>query len=266
MTSETVGPAGTSPTIALSRQRNALTSQEAATDSALLRIGAVLGVTGVLLQIVMDQMHPAHADPNDSQAAFTEYSHYGLWTLVHIGQFLGTLFLVLALLALARTLSRQRGVAGALAVIGAVTAIMLGTVFAVQMAVDGVALRSAIHTWTKAAPGSEKTSAFQVADGLRGLEKGLSGFFHLNNGLTLITLGLSIALGNLFARWLGAIAVLSGLAFLIGGIVTARAGFSDDAGLVLTPALLLLAVFIVGICISMWRRAATPVGLDDKVA
>ena len=190
-------------------------------DSALLRIGAVAGITGVLLQVAMDQMHPAHADPNNSRAAFTEYSHYGLWTGVHIGQFLGTLLLVVALLALARGLSRQRGLAGALAMIGAVTAIIVAAVFAVQMAVDGVALRSAIDTWTNAAAGPGKTSAFQVADGLRGLEKGLSGFFHLNNGLTLVTLGLSVTIGALYARWLGATAMLAGLAFLVGGVVTA---------------------------------------------
>ena len=231
-------------------------ASSAASDSALLRIGAVAGITGVLLQVAMDQMHPAHADPNDSRAAFTEYSHYGLWTVVHIGQFLGTLLLVIALLALARGLSRQRGLAGALAVFGAVTALVLAVVFTVQMAVDGVALRSAIHTWTTSAGGPAKTSAFQVAEGLRGLEKGLSAFFHLNNGITLITLGMSIGLGRLYARWLGAVAVLAGLAFLIGGVVTAHAGFSSDAGLVLTPALLLLAVFVVGICVSMWRRAA----------
>jgi hypothetical protein len=247
-------PASTHPTAQLHRKPPM--PETAAADSALLRIGAVAGITGVLLQVVMDQMHPAHTDPNDSIAAFTEYSRYGLWTGVHIGQFLGTLLLVIALLALARTLSRQHRLAGALAVIGAVTTIMLAAVFAVQMAVDGVALRSAIDAWTRAAAGPEKISAFQVADGLRGLEKGLSAFFHINNGFTLITLGLSIALGRIYARWLGGAAVLAGLGFLAGGVLTANTGFSSDAGRVLTPALVLLAVFIVGICVSMWRRAA----------
>jgi hypothetical protein len=231
------------------------TSSDTATDSALLRIGAVAGITGVLLQVAMDQMHPAHSDPNDSKAAFTEYAHYGLWTVVHIGQWLGTLLLVMALLVLARRLSDQRGLAGALALIGGVTAVIVAAVFTVQMAVDGVALRSAIDTWTSAAAGPGRTSAFQVADGLRGLEKGLSGFFHLSNGLTLIVLGLSIAIGELYARWLGATAVLAGLGFLVGGVVTANAGFSSDAGLVLTPTLALLAIFIIGICVSMWRAA-----------
>ena len=242
------------------RQRRAAAEPDgAATDSALLRIGAVAGVTGLLLQLVMDRMHPSQADPNDSGAAFTEYSRYGLWTIVHIGQFLGVLLLVLALLALARALSRQRGLPGALAIVGSVTAILIAAVFAVQMAVDGVALRSAIDTWTSAA-GPEKASAFQVAEGLRDVEKGLSGFFHLNNGLTLVALGLSVALGHLYPRWLGWVAVLAGLGFLTGGVVTAHSGFSADAGLVLTPGLLLLAVFVVGIGISMWRRAGHPPG------
>jgi hypothetical protein len=249
-----VSTAASSPTIAEPPRRSSV-PREAVPDAALLRVGAVAGFTGVLLQVAMDQMHPAHADPNDSKAAFTEYSHYGLWTVVHIGQFVGTLLLVIALLALARGLSRQRGPAGALGVLGAVTAILVAAVFAVQMAVDGVALRSAIDVWTSAPTGPDKVSAFQVAEGMRGLEKGLSGFFHLSNGLTLVALGLSIVLGRLYARWLGATAVLAGLAFFTGGVVTAHTGFSADAGRVLTPALVLLVVFVIGICISMWRDA-----------
>jgi len=225
-------------------------------DAALLRIGAVAGIAGLLLQVVMDELHPGHADPNDSRAAFAEYARSGIWTAVHIGQFAGTLLIALALLALARALSRQGGRVGALAALGAVTTVMLATIFAVQMAVDGVALRAAIDTWTASPVGPVKTSAFQVAEGVRALEKGLSGFFHLANGITLLALGLAVALGRTYARWLGWTAVVAGLAFLVGGVVTARTGFSSEAGLVLRPALLLLAVFLVGICVSMWRRAS----------
>jgi hypothetical protein len=49
------------------------------------------------------------------------------------------------LLALARSLSRQAGVVGALGIVGAVTAVLVAAVFAVQMAVDGVALKAAIE-------------------------------------------------------------------------------------------------------------------------
>ena len=233
-------------------------------DAALLRVGAVAGIAGLLLQIVMGRLHPGHADPNDSRAAFAEYARSDIWTAVHIGQFVGTLLIAVALLALARTLSRQDGGVAALAGVGAVTTVMLATIFAVQMAVDGVALRAAIDTWTGAPAGPAKTSAFQVAEGVRGLEKGLSGFFHLANGITLLALGLAVALGRAYARWLGWTAVVAGLAFLVGGVVTAQTGFSAGAVLVLTPAALLLAVFVVGICVSMWRRAS-PSRIEESV-
>ena len=40
--------------------------------------------------------------------------------------------------------------------------------------------------------------------------------------------------------------------------------FSAEAVLVLTPAALLLAVFVVGICVSMWRRAS-PSRIEESV-
>ncbi len=222
-------------------------------ERALLRLGAVTGIAGVLVQVVMDQLHPAQADPNDSSAAFAEYSHSRIWTEVHLGQFLGTLLLATSLLCLARALSRQRGMSGALAMVGAFTAILLTAVFAVQMALDGIALRSAVHTWVTTT-GPSKVSAFQVAEGLRGLEKGLSAVFHICNGFTLVLLGLSIATGRLYPRWLGWTAAVAGVAFLGGGVVTAHVGFASTAGLFLHPALLLLAVFMIGIATSMWRH------------
>ena len=237
------------------RQRGTRDAGLVSRERVVLRMGAVAGLAGLFLQVTMDQLHPAQAPPNDSAAAFREYAGSGIWTYVHIGQYLGTLLLVLSLLALARKLARQASPAGALALMGGVTAVMVAIVFTVQMAVDGVALRGAVHTWVTAAPGPATSSAFQVAEAVRGLEKGLSGFFHLSNGFTLLALGLSIALGRTYARWLGWTGAVAGAAFLAGGVVTARTGFSPGAGYFLTPALILFAIFLLGVCISMWRDA-----------
>ena len=119
-------------------------------DRSLLRIAAVAVPVGIVLEILMEALHPSKADPNDSAAAFQEYAASNIWTIVHIGQFFAALLVALALVTLARSLARQSGVAGALAVIGGVTAILVAAVFAVQMAVDGVALKATIDTWTSA--------------------------------------------------------------------------------------------------------------------
>ena len=224
-------------------------------DATLLRLGAVAGLAGIVLQVAMDQVHPHQAQPNDSAAAFREYAASGVWTDVHIGQYLGTLLIVLSLVALAQSLSRQGSVARAFSRAGLLTAVVAAAVFTVQMAVDGVALGSAVRAWVSAPPGPVQTSAFEVAEAIRSLEKGLSGFFHLSNGLTLLALGVAVVAGRAYSRWLGWVGIVAGLAFLLGGVVTARTGFSPEAGVFLTPGLALLVVFLLGACVAMWRRA-----------
>ena len=169
-------------------------ARRSTSDRSLLRIAAVAIPVGLVLQIAMETLHPSKADPNDSVAAFQEYAASTTWTIVHIGQFFAALLVALALVALARSLSREGGVPGALAVIGGATAILVAAIFAVQMAVDGVVLKATIDTWNNATQAADKSSAYQVAEATRSLEKALSGFFHLVNGTTLLILGLAIAL------------------------------------------------------------------------
>ena len=224
-------------------------------NASLLTVGLVAAVVGVFVEVAMGFLHPSHAQPNNSAAAFEEYSHSQDWTYVHIGQFAGTLLVVITLVAIARTLSRQTGMAGAMAVVGTVTAVLVAAVFAVQMAVDGVALKGTVDTWAHASSAADRSAAFLVADGVRWIEKALSSFFHLLNGTTLLALGLSVALGQRTRRWLGWVGMVAGAGFLIGGVITSRTGFSPDSSRVLTPALLLSAVFLIGTSVSL-RRAA----------
>jgi hypothetical protein len=215
----------------------------------------VTAVLGIVVQVGMTFLHPSHAAPNDSSAAFEEYSHSGIWPYVHIGQFLGTLLIVVTLVGVSRALSRQRGLPGALAVVGGVTAVLVGAVFAVQMAVDGVALKGTIDTWAHAGSAVDKAIAFQVADGVRWIEKALSSFFHLINGLTMLTLGAAALLGHVVPRWIGVTGVLAGGGFVLGSLVVARTGFSPESQPFLLPALLMSAVFVIGASTSMIRRA-----------
>jgi len=220
-------------------------------------MAAVAIPIGVVVQILMETLHPSNADPNDSAAAFQEYAASNTWTIVHIGQFFAALLVALALVTLAQSLTRQGGVAGALAVIGGVTAILVAAIFAVQMAVDGVALKATVDTWADATQAGDKTSAYQVAEGMRALEKGLSGFFHLANGTTLLALGLAIAFGRSYPRWLGWVGAVSGLGFLAGGVVAAHTGFSALTGTVILGPVVLGTVFLLGAAVCMWRRSST---------
>src|SRR3712207_9128744 len=83
-----------------------------ASNRSLLRIAAVAIPVGLALQILMETLHPSKADPNDSAAAFQEYAASKTWTIVHIGQFFAALLVALALVALARSLTRQGGEIG----------------------------------------------------------------------------------------------------------------------------------------------------------
>jgi hypothetical protein len=211
----------------------------------------------------MEHLHPHHEQPNNTVAAFSEYSHATGWTAVHVGQFFGALLIVFSLLALSRSLARQSGLAGALATGGAAALVVVAGVFAAQMAVDGVALKHAVDSWA-AATGPAKISALQVAEGIRWLEKGLSTFFHFMNGTALLGLGFSFVVGRTYRSWPGWVAIVAGIAFLAGGASTGETGFSMRSATILQPALLLLVVFLVGAYLSVRRSDVDPVSREGS--
>ena len=224
-------------------------------DRWSLRLGALAGLIGLPLQIVVSSLHPGAHDPNDSAAVFLDYAASPAWTAIHIGQFFGTLLITLGLLAVARSLVRQGGLGGALAQVSVVALGLVVAIFAVQMAVDGVVLREAIRAWVDATGTAREATAFDIAETVRWLEKGLSGFFHLANGTALLTLGLSIAVSGGYHRLIGVAGIVAGLGFLGGGYATAHTGFSPEAGSVLTTVLLPLVLFVLATSIAMGRRA-----------
>jgi hypothetical protein len=225
-------------------------------DRRFRRTGAAMAFAGFLLQLVASSQHPGVTPPNDSAAVFREYATSGVWTMVHLGQFAGGVLVALALVFIARSLPRT-GVAGALAFAGGLAAAIWGTIFAVQMAVDGFALKSTIDAWL-AAPAADQSAAFLVAEGVRSIEKGLSSLFHLMNGTAMLTLGLAVAVGRTFPAWLGWFGTAAGVGYILGGIATAHTGFSSEASQILSAALLPGIVFLFGMAVSMWRLGVTP--------
>ena len=59
-----------------------LTDPAVGDDRHLLRLGAVIAVVGLTIQVPLGFLHPHHADPNDSTRAFTEYAESTDWVPV----------------------------------------------------------------------------------------------------------------------------------------------------------------------------------------
>jgi hypothetical protein len=245
----------------LGKPASRLPNRPGSGDRTLFRLASVLGVLGIALVVIMEGfLHPNREHPNNSPAAFREYAASASFTSVHIGDFVGMLCIVLALVALQRSLSHQGGWTSACATVGMVAAVVTAAVFTVQMAEDGVALKAAVDDWV-AAPTPQKAAAFRVADGIRDLEKGLSGFFQMANGIALLSLGLALVMSRHHARWLGGVGALAGLGALVGGWTTAHTGFSTAASRFSLPTVVFLLVFVLGVCAVLWRQgSSSPAG------
>jgi hypothetical protein len=223
-----------------------------------LRIGTAALMVGLVSQLPLGMLHPHREDPNDSVAAFHEYAHSQDWVLVHLGQFLGMVVVTVGLVSVATTLARRPGAAGFLGFVAAVTALLSAAVFAVQMAVDGVALKAAVDAWQSATGATDQATAFAVADSARSLEKGLSALFNLTNGITLLSLGAGLVVGEGAGRRLGWLAATAGVGLLTVGVLTARTGFSHEASAAALPTTAVLAVFGIAMVVATWSPRRHP--------
>ena len=194
-------------------------------DAITTRIGALALPIGVILIAISEVFHPSRQDPMEFPAVFKEYASSNVWTTVHQGEYFGFLFLLGGLVALYYSVSGRPGLGAGLAPFGFAAAVATAATFTVLQAVDGVALRYAVHNWVSA-PASEKPAAFAAAEVARWTEIGMNGFSYFLAGLTLLFFGLSIALGRVYPRWVGLVAVVSGAALMYdGAVVVAYEGF-----------------------------------------
>jgi hypothetical protein len=199
------------------------TSRPALAASVLLVGGAALAVLGGAL-------HPHYEAPNSHAAAFAEYSHSTGWVWVHDLQFLSAAVVVAGLVVLGRALQRA-GAAPALLQLGNVAAAATGSLIAVNMAVDGVALKGAVDAWAGAAP-EDRAARFAAAEAVRWLEWGVNSFFTVLLGTTLLVLAAALLRqGDLGTRvrLAGVSGVLGGALLVLNGLAVGAHGFEPSA-------------------------------------
>ena len=194
------------------------------------RLSAVLLVVGAVLAVVGGILHPHDEPPNSHEAVFAEYAHSADWVWVHDLQFLSAAVVVAGLLTVGRALQRV-GVPRSLVRVGDAAAAATVALIAVNMAVDGVALKHAVDAWAGAEP-ADRASRFAAAEAVRWLEWGVNSFFTILLGVTLLTVAaglLSQAHLGTRVRLAGVTGALAGILLVVNGLTVGAHGFEPTA-------------------------------------
>ncbi|EQA35471.1 hypothetical protein LEP1GSC047_0973 [Leptospira inadai serovar Lyme str. 10] len=214
---------------------------------------AIASISGALFLFIGTYLHPMDADPNDALAAFTEYADDHHWVASHLVQLLGVIFMVSSLLVLGTLFSNPSAIV--LGKIGTGWAISVLALAGALQAVDGIALKAMVNVWASAQPPAQ-SSLFHATLGVRQIEIGLASITSLLTGLTILVFGVALLLDSIFPKWVGALAILSGIPTGIAGIIIGYTGFSELSMIVNMPASFLLLIWMFCIGILSWRRSA----------
>ena len=217
-------------------------------------LGAMALPLGVILFVVVTAIfHPHREAPMDNPAVFMEYAESDSWVAIHFAQWFAALLLIGGFVALYYSITTKREANAAVARFGLLAAVLTGAALTMLQAVDGVALKWAVDTWASA-PADQEVAAFSAAAALRWTEYALQSFSFILLGLTFILYGLAIALGTVYPRWLGWIAVGSGVAWIVHGVMVPYVGLFDSVPRLVAIVLMALWAFIMALV--MWRNSS----------
>ena len=233
----------------------ATTLQVGGDDATTTRIGAAVLPLGVVIVAASEYFHPSREDPMDNPAVFMEYAQSNIWTAVHLAEYFGFLLLIGGLVALYYSVRAKRGVGAGLVLLALAAAVATAASYTVLQAVDGIALKRAVDAWASATL-DQRAAAFAAAEAVRWTEMGMNSLSNFLSGLTLFLYGLAIALGNVYPRWVGWMAVVCGAAFIYHGAVVAYEGFVPSIAKLVALVLLVVWAFIMAVL--MWRNSRRP--------
>jgi hypothetical protein len=222
------------------------------TEVFTTRAGAMALPLGVILLVVSTIIHPS-GEVMNNPVIFMVYAKNDSWIAIHFAQWFGGLLLFGGLVALYYSISTNSGLGAAVARFGFAAAILTLASITMLQAVDGVALKWAVDAWANA-PADQESAAFAAAEALRWTEYALQSYSNILLGLALILYGLAIALGTVYPRWLGWVAVGSGVAWIVHGLMVPYIGLfsSPPRGV----ALILMYLWAFVMAFVMWRNSS----------
>jgi hypothetical protein len=189
------------------------------------RLAAWLLVAGVVVSLAAGLLHAESDDANDHVASFAAYAASEIWTLVHLGQFVGMALLTAGLFVLLPALIVRPGLLAVTARFGSLSAAIALALYGALQAVDGVALKHAADAWA-AASEPEKSMRFATAEGIRWLEWGMRSYQSFLLGTALVLFGIVVAATPHIPRAIGYLMGLSGVAYMVQGWIIGAEGFA----------------------------------------
>lgn len=223
------------------------------TTRQALRLPDIAMLAGQTLYIAITQLH-AGGEANDHHHIFQTYADNGIWTAVHVGQFIGIAAILAGMAAVFLTLEARTGTMKAIAALGVGLSVAALALYGALQAVDGVALKQTVNAWA-AATDAEKTARYASAESIRWLEWGMRSYQDIAMGLAMIVLvpvmkraGLRMGMAFLIG--------VSGLALLAQGWIAGTEGFTSAHSLAIVIGWAASLAWMVWLAMTAWSTTA----------
>jgi hypothetical protein len=227
----------------------------------LMQAGAVAAVLGAILQVAAGTSSTS-LPSGEPATVLRELAGpaAGWWQIDDFGFMFGALLWVVAMVALAETLTD--GPAWALGRLAVALVIVGGTMHALYGALHGAVLPSLASDWATADAAMQMALAADAATMLRLLEAVWAGVITLFHGVPFILAGLATIASWRYPAWLGWIGAIGGAGSVVVGI---GMFFGIAAGLAV-PFAIVISVYMVILGWLLWQEAAEPALPERRAA
>lgn len=225
------------------------TAERISRERSFLRMGGICAVVGGLGFLAVGAMHGDL--PDDSvEAALRYVADRPQWYATHLAGIVCVLLWVAAFAGVAQSLRSGHGwVLGRLATLSMAIG---AAVFALDYTIDGYAFKRVADAWV-AASGQDADTQLRIAEAMFAVLYGtVTASATWTLGLPFLLLGLAVAAGSTYPRWLGWAAVVTGSGSMLGGMATF---LGWDAGFVVALGIhAVSSVWLGAMGVLMWSR------------
>jgi hypothetical protein len=190
-------------------------SNPSTVNRAELRVGSIAMLLGGVGAFVANIFHPH--PPHETEALLRLLVAAPHWSQLHFLIMLSVAFLVCGLAILTRNLADP--MARALGTLGRYLVILGGSVYMVEVMIDGSATKYFADRWSEAADPVQKASLFNSADVAAHVWFSFFPVFAgVFIGLAFVVIGAAVIRSGNFPRWLGLWGIFGGTLCFITGI------------------------------------------------